>query len=521
MNKYLVPFLIAVAPTIAPAADWLQFGYDQSHSGVNTDETTISADNVSQLVLVGTIAMPSSSAGSIVFLSGVTTAKGPRDLLFASSGDGIIFAFDAADGSVLWSHSTPITNSPYGYPTGETSTPAIDPNRSFVYHYGLDGKIHKYAVATGDEVLDAPWPVISTLKGDVEHGAAALAFSTHAGRSTYLYGVTSGYNGDGGDYQGHLTTINVDTGTANVFNTLCSNLMFHLVESGVPGMSDCTDTKGGIWGRAGSTYDPSTDRVYITSANGHYDANMGGWNWGDSVLALAATGTGDNLGNPIDSYTPIDYAEMDLDDIDLGSGGLTILPTPATSNYRHLGSVMGKDHLVRLLNLEDMSGSHAPRFVGGELQIAGDRSVCDCVTPQGTAWVDEKGDGSTWLFQAFEGETTAYKLVVDASGNPSLSSQWSTYAYGEFTTAIVANDVLFASPPQGVASALSAYAPTTGQVLWSAPSNVYCCGWGEPIAVNGHLYVMGNGVINVFALDSIFKGNFEFRFRAHALRQNR
>ena len=73
---------------------------------------------------------------------------------------------------------------------------------------------------------------------------------------------------------------------------------------------------------------------------------------------------------------------MDLDDIDLGSGGLTILPTPATSNYRHLGSVMGKD-LVRLLNLEDMSGSHAPRFVGGELQIAGDRSVCDCVTPQG------------------------------------------------------------------------------------------------------------------------------------------
>ena len=50
---------------------------------------------------VGTIAMPSSSAGSIVFLSGVN-GECPEICSSQARGDA---AFDAADGSVLWSHS--------------------------------------------------------------------------------------------------------------------------------------------------------------------------------------------------------------------------------------------------------------------------------------------------------------------------------------------------------------------------------------------------------------------------------
>ena len=72
---------------------------------------------------------------------------------------------------------------------------------------------------------------------------------------------------------------------------------------------------------------------------------------------------------------------------------------------------------------------------------------------------------------------------------------------------------LFASPPQGVASALSAYAPTTGQVLWSAPKAAD--GVGRDRVVNGHLYVMGN--LSTYLHSILSSKGIEFRFRAHVI----
>jgi hypothetical protein len=59
-----------------------------------------------------------------------------------------------------------------------TSSPAIDPRRQFVYSYGLDGKVHKYAVGSGNEVLTGGWPETTTLKGFDEKGSAALSIAT-------------------------------------------------------------------------------------------------------------------------------------------------------------------------------------------------------------------------------------------------------------------------------------------------------------------------------------------------------
>ncbi len=59
-----------------------------------------------------------------------------------------------------------------------------------------------------------------------------------------------------------------------------------------------------------ATYDAGTDRVYITTGNGLFNANTGGNNWGDSVLALKPDGTGAGGGLPVDSYTPTNYAAL-------------------------------------------------------------------------------------------------------------------------------------------------------------------------------------------------------------------
>ena len=284
--KFLLPAAVTCmgvcAISTALAADWMQFGYDAAHSGYNTAETTLTAANVDQLQRRYQATLPDNVDSAPVYLSNVDTTSGTKDLLFLLAQNGTLMALDAADGSVVWSHSEP-GNQP------TTSAPAIDPGREYVYAYGLDGFVHKYHVGNGNEVTSGGWPELITLKTDVEKAAASLTIAT-SGSTTYLYVVTDGYAGDAGDYQGHLTTINLGTGTQNVFNTLCSDNPTHLDHGG----NNCdrplsSDFGGsGIWGRGGATFDAGSNRVYIATGNGWFDANTGGLNWGDSVLALVA-----------------------------------------------------------------------------------------------------------------------------------------------------------------------------------------------------------------------------------------
>ena len=118
-----------------------------------------------------------------------------------------------------------------------TSSPAIDPGRAFVYSYGLDGRVHKFAVADGTETTTGGWPQVATLKGFDEKGSSPLVFATARSGTTYLYSANGGYPGDAGDYQGHVTAINLSTGAQKVFNTQCSDQTVHFVTT--PGTPDC------------------------------------------------------------------------------------------------------------------------------------------------------------------------------------------------------------------------------------------------------------------------------------------
>lgn len=494
-----VAMVLICAPATALPADWLQFGYDQAHSGNNPDESSIDAENVKYLRPLYSLEL--GSAAAPVYLSGVPGPDGPRDVLFVTLTNGHLTALDAATGAVIWSRQP----ADAAWHTTEAA-PAIDPSRNFVYGYGLDGKVHKYAVGDGTETIDGNWPIVSTLKPEVEHGSAALTIGHAASGTWYLYAVTNGFNGDGGDYQGHVTAINLATADAKVFNANCSNLAIHFVENGTFGVNDCATPRSGIWGRPGTIFDSATDRIYITTANGNFNANVGGYNWGDSVLALKPDASSDGLGNPADSYTPANFYELDMYDVDLGSGALAIVPAPAASKFQHLGAVVGKDAVVRLLNLDDMSGQNGPRFVGGELQALSAGGWIDAPTPQTAVWVDVHGDGSTWLFTAppLSG-VTGLQLVVDATGTPSLVTRWSVNL--SFSSSpIVANDVLFAGDPP------RALDPRTGAILWNPPSDTtsYSTSWGQPILVNGRLYVSGT-YLTVFSLppDPIYSDGFE------------
>ena len=508
----------ALAAPRARAADWLQFGVDAAHGSFNALERGYSTAG-NQLGFVATLSAAVDAAP--VFVENVPTALGTRDLLLAVSKDGALLALDASDGAQVWSAQ------PAGLGTLTTGSPAVDAARAHVYAYGLDGKVHKYTISDGAENIDAAWPQVATLKPEIEKNAAALTIAAAGNGRTYLYAVSNSYF-DTGDFQGHLTAIDLGSGAQNVFNAQCSDLGLHFVANGVTaggGQNDCPSTPSprpnqtagsGIWGRAGAVYDARTDRVYFATGNGLFDpldAQGNGRDWGDSVLALQADGSGSFAqGMPVDSYTPDTWVNLLANDADLGSTSPTILPVPAGSSA-HLAMQGGKDGCVRLLDLDDLSGAGGAGHVGGELRATslpgnvnhcGDGGNLGQFKAQAATWTNPS-DGTAWVFIAHTSGIAAYRLTLDDADSmpPELELMWSSTAAG--TSPVIANGTLYYLAA-GVLRALDA---ASGTPLWSASDNLPIH-WQSPIVVNGRLYVFDQSArLWVYRLDGLFRDGFD------------
>jgi outer membrane protein assembly factor BamB len=478
----LVALDLGAAPAgAAPSNDWLQFGGDPQHSNASTLETTISINNVNQLQQQFAVLLPSIADGAPVYLSNVQTPAGLQDLVFVSTHDGHLIALNAHSGATVWSvqngpGSCHVNNGSTACYT--TSSPAIDPDRQFIYNYGLDGYVHKHAVGTGAWVTTDGWPKLATRKPFDEKGSADLTIASVGSGRTYLYVANGGYPGDQGDYQGHITAIDLATGSYRPFNTVCSTLVIHFYER--PARPDCPQVQAAVWGRSGVVFDDQTDRIYIATGNGDFSpANA---DWGDSVLALNPDATGSH-GGPLDSYTPPNYQTLQDQDLDLGSTAPAILPVPAASAIQHLALQSGKDGKLRLINLDNMSGQGGPGHVGGAIGNPISLAQGDEVLTAPAVW-QQPGAGATWIFVANDNGIAGYQLLLDARDMPYLSLVWQNGNGG--TSPLVSNGVLYYAGP-GVIRALD---PLTGNQHWSAAiGGVH---WQSPIVDNGTLYVTDN-----------------------------
>jgi outer membrane protein assembly factor BamB len=474
----LAPTATAVATPAPVAYDWPQFNFDPQHSGNNPRETAITRANVGSLKLLFQVSLPAIADGAPAYLSNVQTPGGVHDLLFLTTKAGHILALDAHSGELIWSHQYPagscrINNG--SQPCYTTSSPAVDPNREFVYSYGLDGYVHKYRVGDGTEVTGGGWPERTTLKPYNEKGSSALSLATAQDGTSYLYMTNGGYLGDRGDYQGHVTAINLADGSQRVFNANCSDQAVHLVER--PGSPDCPAVQSAIWARAGVVYDAATNRIYMATGNGPFDPAR--HDWGDSIFALRPDGTGAN-GNPLDSYTPANYQRLQNRDLDLGSTAPAILPVPAGSAVAHLGLQGGKDAVLRLVNLDDLSGQGGLGHTGGEIGVLTGVAHGDIFTMP-AVWVDP-ASGTTWAFLVDGQAISGLQLSLDGQGTPRLERAW--VANGGGSSPIVANGVVYYASYGGIRG----LDPVSGKVLWE-DSQIGGIHWESPIVANGVVYI--------------------------------
>jgi hypothetical protein len=128
-------------------------------------------------------------------------------------------------------------------------------------------------------------------------------------------------------------------------------------------------SRGGIWqGGGGPAADPC-GAIYCMTGNGTFDGNANGRDYGDSFLKLSP-----HRANPLtDYFTPSNEAHLEAADLDLGSGGVLILPDRAGPHGRLLVGA-GKEGKIYLLDRDHLGGFDAnadqvvqelPNAIGG------------------------------------------------------------------------------------------------------------------------------------------------------------
>jgi outer membrane protein assembly factor BamB len=247
---------------------------------------------------------------------------------------------------------------------GITSTPVMDPTTSTVYVVaktkrvlGTQTTFHQrlYALdmTTGADRI-APAEIQGSVPGTSQpndgHGHVVFDPHWHLNRPALLLVNGTVYIAFGSHCDKHLGAYH-----GWVFGYDASTLQPVGVFSTTPDTPAASTSAAGIWQAGmGLAADPA-GFVYFTTGNGDLTAHLaGGRDFGDSVVKLKSDFT------VADFFAPSDQPTLLARDIDLGSGGVLILPDPsAGTNRPPLLVTCGKDGNAFLINRNKM-GKYTP-----------------------------------------------------------------------------------------------------------------------------------------------------------------
>lgn len=330
--------------------DTLTFHRDRERTGWNASESALTPAAVARGMRLSwespqfdsVDGFPPRLYASPLYVDQVQIRSAAHRVVFAATSNGFVYAVNAAGGAILWRTQLgqPCKLEPNlldGIPTGVLSTPAIDRQRKRLYVTSCEQtkRWQAFALNLADGKVLPGWPVSlneTTLRASGMNRNAESEGDTRERRFDYtlqrgalnlspdnakLY-VTFGDTAAG-------LLISIDTRAPKVTSTFAS-------------VSTPYRRTGGIWGPGGAAID-AEGTVYVvtgTNFNGFVDRPH---DWSQSVLAfndgpqgLALRGT----------YTPFNYCATAAMDIDLGSGGITVLP----SNLAVLSSKQGNVYLL-------------------------------------------------------------------------------------------------------------------------------------------------------------------------------
>ena len=135
-----------------------------------------------------------------------------------------------------------------------------------------------------------------------------------------------------------------------------TNYVFNVTPNATREVFGSEAGEGGLWmAGCGLTIDSHTN-LFFETANGSFDADTGGGDYGDSFMKLSTS----NGFEVLDYFTPFNQVALQAADTDLGSGGLVLLPDDVGSApHPHLIVGGGKEGKIYLVD-RDVMGHFNP-----------------------------------------------------------------------------------------------------------------------------------------------------------------
>jgi hypothetical protein len=330
---------------------------DNGRTGQNLNETALTLTNVNSTSFgkLFAQAVDGQVYAQPLYVPNVSIAGHSHNVIYVATEADSIFAFDAdgntgANANPLWHASlidtahgaaqgaTPVDsvngiNCNALVPlVGITSTPVIDPSTNTMYvvaksaeNKGYVQRLHAIDIATGAERLQGSVVIAGSVPGTGDgssNGTLSFDPKMHLNRPGLLLlngvvyvGFAS--NCDNAPYHGWLFAFDAATSLQRA------------IYVSTPDGSD-----GGIWNSGAGISADSSANLYIATGNGTFDTvHVPSTELGDSIIKLFLTGT--SL-TSTDYFTPFNEAAYNTGDLDVGSGGVLLLPDQPGSHPHQL-----------------------------------------------------------------------------------------------------------------------------------------------------------------------------------------
>lgn len=477
------------------AANVLQYHKNPSRNGLYVDAafTKAAAARVHQDTTFVSAPIQGPSYAQPLYFE---NAAGGKNLVIVATERNLVYALDAANGSIAWQTTlgqpVALADMQCGNidPFGVTGTPVIDAASKTLFVAALttpnngNTKRHQvFAISLDDGTPRAGWPVdVSTItandatfQADVQGQRGALAL---LGRTVYVaYG---GMLGECGDYHGWIVAIPVD-GASPVATAYAT-----------------TSAKSGIWGPGGIASD-GTD-LFVATGNAPEATDFGQQ---ESLLRIAPGATFVN--QSANYFTPSNWQNLDTDGLDLGGSGPLVVDVAGATPSKLLVA-LGKDGNAYLVDRTNLGGivSNGSAFQGvHHLHVTTVPIIqaAAAYTTNTSTYVTLRGEGDACATGT--GDLTT--LRISAAAPPRLSSAWCAAGGGGspiVTTTDGTSDAIVWQIATGGVSRLRGFDGDTGAVVFNGGAAADQMGavqtFQTAIVARGRIFVAGNNAVYAF-----------------------
>ncbi len=355
---------------------------DNTRAGLNSHEAALNTSNVNgiQFGRLFDLLVDDDVFTQPLIYGNLNIGGGTHNVVFISTTNNTIYAYDADNGSFYWkvNYTQPGMNPPntsqmtsswcnpywgFNNHVGITGTPVIDSATKTIYFVAKSYQgnkfyqyLHAVDITSGNEKSGSPVLIAGSVPGNGDGSVNnVVSFDPLRGNQRQALTLTNGTV-----YITYASHCDWNPYHGWVFGYDAHSLQLQYLYNDTP-----AGEAGGIWESGQGPAADAQGNLYLVSGNGTvgndpFSASINGTvpgtmnsdpanllNRGESAIKLSPAGSGLQVSS---FFTPYDYYNMDLNDLDYGVMGAFLIPN---SNYFLTGAKNGN---LYLLNKDNMGG---------------------------------------------------------------------------------------------------------------------------------------------------------------------